>query len=642
LSRHKLPLARVLALTATALTAFSIAWAQAPAVLSANSIDESQFVTLEGNVHPLARAEFDEGPASSGLRLDRMLLVLAPSPKQKSGLDALVEAQQNPSSPQYHQWLTPAEFGSRFGASRQGLARVTSWLTSHGFAINEIPAGQRLIVFSGTSGQVFEAFHTEIHDYRVNGTMYIANSQDPQIPAELAQDVQGVLSLHDFRRTTQLKSQRTAVTEPEYSAGSTHYLFPADFAAIYDLNPLYNDGITGTGTSIAIAGRSNIAASDISAFRSMADLAANPPTVIVDGTDPGLVPTDQSESTLDVEWSGAVAPGAAVNLVVAASTATTDGVDLAAAYIVNHATAPVVSISYGSCEQEMGAAELAFYDDLWEQAASEGMSVFVASGDAGAAGCSAAANAVGSQAAVNGLCSSPYATCVGGTEFDEGANPAQYWSALNSAGNGSALGYIPEMVWNESAADGGDGLWASGGGASTVYSQPAWQAEVSGASAANGMRAVPDVALAAADHDGSIAIINGAHYIVSGTSVASPEFAGLLALVIERQIGASQGSANPRLYSLVNADQNPFHTTPLGNNTVPGVNGFAATGAAYNLATGLGSVDGALLVNGWETDPVTLRISARSIHCSRFDLLRSGCKDTPRTQANPPAPGSDR
>jgi subtilase family serine protease len=336
--------------------------------------------------------------------------------------------------------------------------------------------------------------------------------------------------------------------------------------------------------------------------------------VIVDGADPGPVNGDQVESTLDVEWGGAVAPAAEVNLVVAASTRTTDGIDLASAYIVNHATAPVVSVSYGSCEQEMGAAELAFYNGLWEQAASQGMSVFVASDDAGAAGCQQGNSTFGTSAAVNGLCSSPYATCVGGTEFNEGTNPAQYWSAANSAAYGSALGYIPEVVWNESALDGGTGLWASGGGASAVYAQPAWQQNVSGTAAAGGMRAVPDVSLSAANHDGYFMVEDSAYWVVSGTSVSAQAFAGIMALVTARENGQGQGSANPRLYAMPAAIPDPFHPTPSGNNTVSGGQGFGADGATYNLATGLGSVDGALLVNGWNTSstsgPATLALTS--------------------------------
>lgn len=600
-------------------------------------VDESQVVTLEGNVNPLARPQFDDGVVNPETRLSRMLLELKPGSAQQAALDELVAAQQDPASPQYHQWLSPADFGARFGASQPDLALVISWLASHGFEVEEISAGRRLVVFSGSAGQVFDSFHTELHRYSINGEMHIANTQDPQIPAALAGVVRGVVSLHDFRRNAQTKMQRTASAQPEFTAGTMHNLYPADFATIYDLNPLYTGAIAGAGSTIAIAGRSDIELSDIAAFRADAGLSVNAPQVIVDGADPGLVAGDQAESTLDVEWSGAVAPSANIKLVTAGSTATTDGVDLAAAYIVNHALAPVVSVSYGSCEQQMGTAELAFYNDLWEQAASEGISVFVASGDAGAAGCSSGSNSAGTAAAVNGLCSSPYATCVGGTEFNEGTNAVRYWSASNSACYGSALGYIPEVVWNESAANGGLGMWATGGGTSEVYTQPAWQAETAGAAAANGMRAVPDVALTAAGHDGYFVIENGMQWVASGTSLTTPAFAGMMALVIEKQHGLPQGNANPMLYELANGENHPFHMTQVGNNTVPGVNGFAASGNPYNLATGLGSVDGALLVNAWSEAQKIVHVATAPGRCSPFGLLPGSCGPLQRGPLQPRA-----
>jgi len=571
-------------------------------------LGETQLVALTGNIHPLARAEYDMGPVDAETRLDRMILELQPSAMQQAKLDLLVEEQQDAASPLYHQWLKPAEYGARFGASVSQLQQITAWLTAHGFAIDEIAANNRLIVFSGTAAQVEETFHTTIHRYNVDGEEHIANAGNPQIPAALAGVVGGVVSLHNFRRTSAISSLRKLNSKPlagphaEYSAGASHYMFPQDFATIYDLNTLYTEGTNGAGASIAIAGRSNINLSDVASFRATSGLAANAPTVLVPATDPGLVGGDQDEATLDVEWSGAVAPSVEVKLVVEASTATSDGVDLAAQYIVNHATAPVVSVSYGSCEQAMSSAEQAFYSSLWQQAASQGMSVFVAAGDAGAAGCNTGAEAMGAGSGVNGLCSSPYSTCVGGTEFNEGTDYAAYWAAANAAGNASALSYIPEKVWNESGANGGCGLWASGGGVSTLYPQPSWQKGVGATSAAQdagGMRMVPDVAMSAADHDGYVIYENGTYWVIAGTSASSPSFAGIMALVVEKQGRTGQGSANPGLYALANTARNPFHATPSGDNTVPGVTGFTASGGTYNLATGLGSVDVAVLVGAW-------------------------------------------
>ena len=248
-----------------------------PVPAEANPVDESRMVTLRGNVHPLARPEFDQGLANPATRLDRMLLVLNSSPTQHADLDALLAAQQDSQSLLYHQWLTPAEFGARFGASDADLAQVTAWLAAQGFIVDEIPAGRRLVAFSGSAAQVAAAFHTTLHIYRVDGTDHLANAEDPQIPVGLSGLIAGIVSLHNFRRTSEMGALAPLSMQPEYSAGATHYLFPADFATIYDLNPLFAEGTNGAGSSIAIAARSNIKLSDVEAFRSMAALPANDP-----------------------------------------------------------------------------------------------------------------------------------------------------------------------------------------------------------------------------------------------------------------------------------------------------------------------------------------------------------------------------
>jgi subtilase family serine protease len=603
----------------------SLAAAVQPQKRIVGPIDESHVITLHGNVHPMARGEFDRGAVSGSTRLERLVLELEPSAGQQAELDGLVEAQHDPGSPLYQHWLTPEEYGARFGVSAGDLQKVVGWLQGHGFAIEEIPAGNRLVVFSGSAGQLEAAFHPAMHVYEVDGVEHVANALDPQIPAALAGVVGGVVSLHDFRRKGQ-STVRRALKEatPEYTSGGANYLFPADWATIYDLNSLYAAGVTGKGTTIAIVGRSNIVLSDVAMFRSASGLAANQPTVVLVNSNPGLVSGDQDEATLDVEWSGATAPGAAVEFVTAASTATTDGVDLSAQYIVNHNVATVMSTSYGSCEQDMGTVELMFYNALWQQAAAQGISAIVSSGDAGVAGCYGGSSTTASGTGVNGLCSSQYSTCVGGTEFNEGSSNAKYWASTNAAGTEeSALGYIPEKVWNESALDGGSGLWASGGGASVVYAQPTWQKGLSGVAAANGMRAVPDIAMSAAGHDGYIIVEHGSFYVIAGTSAASPSFAGLMALLVQSRSGKGQGNANTGLYALAGKPTGPFHSTPSGNNSVPGVTGFTASGGTYNLATGLGSVDGALLVSQWGS-PLT----TTSVDFSLSESASSGAAQT--------------
>ena len=603
--------------------------AQQPLDRVIGPVDDAALTTLAGNVHPLATPEYDRGAVPAETRLNKMILVLRPSPAQQEAMDSLTEAQQTPGAPEFHQWLTPAEFGSRFGVSEAELAQVTAWLESHGFDVEEVGASRLLVQFNGSAGQVAETFHTELHRYVIPSMMedrlgepeeYIANAQDPQIPAPLAGVVRGVLSLHDFRRKAALVSNRLQ-SGLEYTDTGGHYLTPSDFAMMYNLQPLYTQGDIGTGVTIAIVSRSNISPQDVAAFRVYNGLSANSPTLTLAGANLESISGDRDEAALDVEWSGAVAPAAAVNMVAASSTTTTDGVDLSAQYIVNHVSGQVMSTSFDTCEQDMGTSELAFYNDLWEQAAAEGISVLVASGNGGAAGCNAHPSSGGTRLGVNGLCTSPYSTCVGGTEFNEGWHSPEYLSSSQNAGNGSAQDYTTETVWNENGTDGNSGLGSSGGGISRVHAQPSWQRSASGASETNGMRGVPDVSLAASSLDAYIAYRAGAVWAASGTSAAAPSFAGIIALAVQATGGNGLGNINPALYSLLNAPRNPFHATLMGDNSVAGVVGYTVTGTAYNLATGLGSVDGALLVHEWVSQS---RLGTRSLDLSSSIPAKSG------------------
>ena len=533
-----------------------------------------------------------------------MILLLQPDQAQTEALEALLEAQQDPQSPDYQRWLTPEDFGRRFGVSDSDVQQIVQWLAWHGFQVEPPAAARRQIVFSGTAAQVQAAFHTAVHVYNVNGRRHYANAQDPQVPEALAEVVAGVVSLHDFHSAPahQLSGQ-VQFASPNFNSGSSHYMAPADFAIIYDLAGLYSQSINGSGQSVAVAGRSNLNLSDVKSFRSQFALPVNNPTVVLNGPDPGVIAGgEQGEATLDVEWAGATAQNASVQFVVSASTAASDGVALSSQYIVNHNLAPVMTLSFGSCEAGLGASGNQFWNSLWQQAAAQGMTVFVSAGDSGAAGCDdpSSGTATGG-AGVNGLCSSPYSTCVGGTQFTDTSNPSAYWSASsNAATNASALSYIPEAAWNQSGATaGGYQLWASGGGASQVYSKPSWQ--TGPGVPADGHRDVPDLSLTASTHDGYLVAMNGDFYVYGGTSAPTPSLAGLMALAVQKA-GTRLGNANPGLYALAvkqaNAGAAVFHPVTSGNNSVPGQSGFNA-GAGYDLATGLGSVDATLLVNHW-------------------------------------------
>ncbi len=542
------------------------------------------------------------------------MLVLRPDASQQADLDALIAQQQDPKSPLYRKFLTPDEFGKRFGVSDHDITKVTAWLTAQGFHIEEVPAGHRSVVFSGSSDQVSTAFNTQIRRYTVGTERHIANANDPQIPPAMSPVVNGVLKLHDFRHqpSSVLQKKLGALSTAQFNYGSNHYIAPADFATIYNVNPLYSNSVNGLGQTIAIIGRSNISVDDVQAFRTQFGLPANPPKITIVNTDPGQN-GDAIEAILDTEWSGAVAPKATVNLVVAASTNTADGIDLSAQYAVNHNVGSVISVSYGACEAAMGLAELSFYNSLWQQAAAQGISVFVSSGDSGAAGCDYGNASSGRVKGVNGLCSSPYSTCVGGTQFRDTSNPGQYWLPGNNPYLGSAQGYIPEAVWNESGTSGGSGLWAGGGGASITFPKPSWQKGPGVPS--DGVRDVPDVSLTAASHDGYLIVQGGSLLSIAGTSASAPSFAGLMALV-NQKTAVRQGNANPTFYGLATKQSTGgaavFHDSTTGNNSVPGVSGFTA-GAGYDLATGLGSVDANQMVSHWNdttTQTPTLTLSS--------------------------------
>jgi len=570
-------------------------------------INDKDIITLRGNVHPLARPEFDRGETDASLPMERMILTFRLNAVKQAELDKFLAELQDSASPNFHHWISPEEFNKRFGPASEDIYSITDWLTSHGFSVNEIAKSGAWVNFSGTVANVERAFHTRIHNYYVNGHMYHANAQDPSIPRGLSDLVAGIVSLHNFPRKMMSHSMGPATQTgiiPEYTVGSSHYLSPGDFATIYDINPLYSAGIDGGGQSIAIVGRTHPSSSDWTTFRSIMGLPANPPQVIVNGPDPGdLGGAEDNEADLDVEWSGAVATNASILFVTSKSTGATDGVDLSAQYIVNNNLAAVMSTSFGACESDLGSSENTFYNNLWQQAASQGITSFVASGDAGAADCDAPTDSKGSKRAVNGLASTPYNIAVGGTEFNEGSG--SYWNAGNGgSGYTSAISYIPETAWNESGeVAGGSELWATGGGVSTLYTKPAWQ--ISPGVPADGKRDVPDVSLSSAVHDAYLIETQGALYAIGGTSASSPSFAGLMALIAQNT-GQRQGNANTRFYQLGNSQYGEggvavFHDITSSGNSVPGVTGYSCT-TGFDQATGLGSVDANLLVMNWTPD----------------------------------------
>lgn len=612
-------------------------------------------------MHPLARPQYDQGKVDPSFQLERITMMFQPTATQQADLDALLASQQNSTSPNFHKWLTPEQYGERFGIVLSDLKKVTAWLQAQGFAIVEVPPSRNSIVFNGTAAQVESALHSEIHNYIANGKKFYANSSEPSVPAALAGVVLGFRGLNNFPlKPRSLKSFGSSV-QPNFTSGSTgnHFLSPGDFATIYDLNPLYggSPAIDGTGQKIAIVGQSNIKPSDIATFRSLSSLPANVPTVtLVPGsTDPGIVDGDVVEASLDIEWAGAVAKNATIEYVYS-----TDAF-ASLLYAIQQNLAPVVSVSYGACEATFSSSDFSVLVAMAQQANAQGITIVSASGDGGATDCD---GDNGTYPAILGLnvdvlASLPYVTGVGGTEFNDGNGV--YWQATTvPPPNGtdivnSALSYIPEIAWNDSLIQGS--LAAGGGGASSFFAKPSWQ---TGTGVPNdGARDVPDVSLNASTAHVSYLVCTQTHLtptaaltsscqngfrntdgsltLFGGTSFGAPAFAGVLALVNQKTASSGQGNVNYILYPLAASSPTAFHDITTGDNTSPcalfsqdcldgNPIGFS-TGLGYDQATGLGSVDATNLVNTWSSistsggsTPVLSLISPATISSGSVDF----------------------
>lgn len=648
-------------------------------------VDESQLVMLKGNVARLAAPALDRGPAPVSTPTGRVLLLLQRSAAQQEALTEYLSDLQNPASSSYHKWLTPAQYGARFGVSDADLAAVESWLEGHGFRIERVPAGRNVIVFSGDFGEIESAFHTSMHMYALNGKTLYGNVADPQIPAALAPVVAGVGPLNNFHAEPPLvmgpRGQYNAATRSiqrafTLSNNGTPILFidPADAATIYDtpnsaLNANFSGSTSydGSGVKIGIAGASDLTLSDIENYRTgflgESTSSVNLPTVVVDGNDPGLVSGWDTEALLDNEVAGGLAPKAKIYFYTAADTDISSGLLDAIFRAMDDNTVSILSLSVEACEPGIGTTGNQEILEGSEQAAAQGITVVVAAGDNGSAGCDDFDTGTAAQDgfAVNGYASTPYVVAVGGTDFD--GLPAAFSTYVTTSSGSApyyrtALKYIPENPWNDSTtvnttysanaaatdSNGNTNIVAGSGGKSSVYAKPSFQ----GTSTPNdSVRDVPDVALFAGNGDYDAAWVlcsdpttdgstqnytecentNGQFsdntYFagVGGTSAAAPAFAGIMALVAEARGSASDnyrlGQVDNVLYQQVAHNYSAvFHDITTGNNAVYCATGSPNCGsnnfmlgynasAGYDLASGLGSVDATALVNDWTSATLT-------------------------------------
>jgi subtilase family serine protease len=607
------------------------AWAVQPDRIS-GLIDSSENVILKGSVHPKAQAQFDQGPVEPLMKLEYITLNVSPSSTQQAALERLLAEQQDPASPNYHNWLSPEQFANRFSMSRADVVKITNWLRSQGFTIVQVARARNWVAFSGTAAQVQSALHTQIHHFVVDGEQHYANATDVFLPKALADVVTSVGGLHDFLWKSMVARRMAAqggapgAWNAFYSSGSGNFLAPDDIATIYDIKPLYAAGIDGTNMNLVIVGQTDITLTDITQFRSGFNLPAIKlqQKLATGCTDPGTT-GDLVEADLDLEWSGAVARNA--NIIFVKCDAAHGGVFTSVQYAIDNNLAPAISMSYGGCEPVNGSSNAAQIRTIIQQANSGGITFMSSAGDTGAAGCDFGH----SPPATGGLevnlpASVPETTALGGSEFVEGSGT--YWGN-NGSNFGSALSYIPEGGWNDTPL--GFGFASTGGGKSIYFTKPAWQP------GSDGVRDVPDVTITASpDHDGYLLCTSGScnsgivndTFIVGGTSASTPVFAGIVTLLnqylVKNGILTKPGlsNINPNLYQLAKSNPSAFHDITTGNNIVPctpgtppsypasqrcpagGQFGYSA-GAGYDLVTGLGSVDAYNLVTGWSSSAVS-------------------------------------
>ena len=622
----------------------------------AAEIDNNARMTIAGTHPAMVRHAKDLGSVVPNMQLRGMSLVFNRSRAQEAGLEALMAAQQTPGSPLYHQWLTPDQFAARFGMADSDLAKAQSWLEAQGFSIDGVSRSRDRIRFSGTASQVAVAFGTELHYYNLNGETHFAPAADLTVPAALAGVVEDVSNLSTFRPQPRFRKPKADFTSSQ--SGHT-FLTPSDVATIYDVNAAYSAGYTGKGQSIAVMGQSSVDVSDVENFQNALGQARKDPTLV-------LVPQtgnveefqgDESESDLDLEYTTGVAPGASIYLVYVGDDPTKSVWD-SFQYAIDNDIAPIISDSYGLCELALGAGQYASENSLLQQGAAQGQSIITPAGDSGSPDCegvSGMSTAQQEQLAVDFPASSQYVTAMGGSEFPSSVvcnlstcttPPPTYWQAASGADViSSAVSGVPfpEQAWNDDAppTNGNPAsLGAGGGGVSTLTARPSWQAALPAGTSSSlstiTMRMVPDISLSGSPNnagylycssDPSTGVtgscsngfrdVNTTNLTVAGgTSFDAPIFAGLVALINEKEKPSTagkvgQGVVTPILYQIASTKYaTDFHDITTGNNNCsvagttvcPSSGGSASsysTGTGYDLATGLGSIDFNKLLADW-------------------------------------------
>jgi subtilase family serine protease len=597
-------------------------------------VDGLSLTLLAHHVPKFVGSSYDEGTTPTDKVLPDVAILLARSPEQELALQSLLEEQSDKSSAKFHSWLTPEDFAQQFGASAAAIDTICRWLEGYGL-VPAVSRSKMYISVVGNVGQLSAAFHTSFHTFLLSGEPVYSLTTEPQIPVAVSGYIASISGLSQFPMTQ--KNLRKREWPAETLTNGNHVIAPADFAAIYDINPIYNAGYTGAGQSIAIVGESRVAKDDIQNFAAYTNLTLTNPVVVLPpgSVDPGETNDDaQGEATLDVTRASSVAPGAAVSLVINAES--NGGIGLPLRYVIDNQVASILTVSFYGCEVKAGQANTDFYNALFSQGAAEGITTFISAGDGGVDSCESPDSVpeASQTASINDLCASPNVTCVGGTEFID-SNSSLYWKPTNGTGHESAIGYIPEGAFNDpiNTGSGAYQIFAGGGGISSYIPAPSWQAGLTGNS--TGFRTVPDISLSSSGHDGYLICQGYEGYpcvpntqgitvveSIAGTSAATPSMAGIQALLNQKE-GSRQGNINPALYNLATTPTNGvFHDVTIAtsgvtncstaaaslcNNSTPsptslqgGEAGFVVA-SGYDLATGWGSIDAYGLLVNWNS-----------------------------------------
>ncbi len=522
--------------------------------------------------------------------------------RDSAKLQALLTAQQKSSSPKFHKWLTPAQFDTRFGRTKSEVNAFSQWLQAQGFQVTS--ASSRSITAVAPASTVEAAFHTTIAaspDASVFG-----NLTDPEFPDRFAGLVGAIAGLDNTRRSTPLYHKTAAPSFPlaapapalaaaialdgvtgggstsEYAGSAGTAFGPTDFYNFYDETPLLNLGTNGSGSDcIAVIEDSDYLASAVTLFDTTFGLSVPTITKVLPDTSSPGINGDEIEVLLDIEWAHAVAPGAPIRVYIGnGANALPDAIKRA----VTDNACSSISVSYAFC----GSSSSFFtgtLDPLFAQAATQGQSVFISTGDQGSAGIILKGNAcaVGTTQNISEMSADPNVTAVGGTQF------------VPTYASGIDTGSVAESVWNDPAG-------ATGGGKSSVFSKPSFQ---TASTPADTKRDVPDVAYGASpyypgyyyvyDNNGTASLT----CCIGGTSIAAPMWAGLVRLL--DQTTGRVGNIDARVYQMgPSGSTNGFRDVTSGTNGYNGVTGFAAT-TGYDQSTGWGSADATKFVNAFPT-----------------------------------------